>query len=76
MSTDLYVKAFKELIDEVIRENRNNPQRAKELIINEALREAKKAFKPQHYQEIKMHAVKRLTELEISIKELEELIEG
>ncbi|MCD6362210.1 MAG: hypothetical protein J7M38_15230 [Armatimonadetes bacterium] len=74
MSTKLYVQAFKELINEVLRENRNNPQRAKELIINEVLREAKKAFKPQDYQEIKMHAVKRLTELGIPIKELEEVL--
>ena len=74
MSTELYVQAFKELINEVIRENRNNPRRAKELIINEVLREAKKAFKPQDYQEIKMYAVRRLTELGISIKELEEVL--
>ena len=74
MSTKLYVQAFKELINEVIRENRNNPQKAKELIINEVLREARKAFKPQDYQEIKMYAVRRLTELGISIKELEEVL--
>jgi len=48
VSTMLYIQAFKELIDEVIRENRNDPQRAKELMINEMLRETKKAFKPQH----------------------------
>jgi len=68
----LYVVAFKELIDEVIRENRDNPERAKELIINEVLREAKKAFKPQDYQEIKTYAIRRLVELGISIKEVEE----
>ena len=44
MSTELYVQAFKELINEVIRENRNNPQRAKELIVNEVLREAKECI--------------------------------
>ena len=74
MSTNIYVQAFKELIDEVIRENKNNPQRAKELIVNEVLREAKKAFKPQDYQEIKMYAVRRLTELGISLRELEEVL--
>jgi len=72
--TNIYVQAFKELIDEVIRENKNNPKKAKELIINEVLREAKKAFKPQDYQEIKMYAVRRLTELGIPIKELEEVL--
>jgi len=70
----LYVVAFKELIDEVIRENKNNPERAKVLIINEVLRAAKKAFTPQDYQEIKMYAVRRLTELGIPVKELEELL--
>ena len=74
MPTNIYVQAFKELIDEVIRENKNNPKKAKELIINEVLREAKKAFKPQDYQEIKMYAVRRLTELGIPIKELEEVL--
>ena len=74
MSTNIYVQAFKELIDEVIRENKNNPQRAKELIVNEVLREAKKAFKPEDYQEIKMYAVRRLTELGISLRELEEVL--
>jgi len=74
MSTELYVQAFKELINEVIRENRNNPQKAKELIINEVLKEARNAFKPEDYQEIKMYAVRRLTELGISIKELEEVL--
>jgi len=39
VSTMLYIQAFKELIDEVIRENRNDPQRAKELMINEMLRD-------------------------------------
>jgi DNA-binding transcriptional MerR regulator len=38
------------------------------------LREAKKAFKPEDYQEIKMHALKRLTELGFALKELEELL--
>ena len=38
------------------------------------LREAKKAFKPEDYQEIKMHAVRRLTELGISLRELEEVL--
>ena len=74
MPTNIYVQAFKELIDEVIRENKNNPQKAKELIVNEVLKEAKKAFKPQDYQEIKMYAVRRLTELGIPIKELEEVL--
>ena len=74
MSTNIYVQAFKELIDEVIRENKNSPQRAKELIINEVLGEARNAFKPQDYQEIKMYAVRRLTELGIPIKELEEVL--
>ena len=73
-NTKLYVTAFKELINEVVRENKDNPKRAKDLIINEVLREAKRAFKPQDYQEIKMHAVKRLIELGIPIKELEELL--
>ena len=76
MSTNIYIQAFKELIDEVIRENKDNPQKAKELIVNEVLREAKKAFKPEDYQEIKMHAVQRLVELGISAKELEKLLEG
>jgi polyhydroxyalkanoate synthesis regulator phasin len=71
LSTELYVKAFKELIDEVIRENKNNPQRAKELIVNEVLREAKKAFKPQHYQEIKQYAIEKLIKLGISLEDLE-----
>jgi len=43
--TIIYVQAFKELIKEVIRENKNNPKKAKELIVNEVLREAEKAFK-------------------------------
>ncbi len=73
-NTKLYVAAFKELINEVVRENKDNPKRAKDLIINEVLREAKRAFKPQDYQEIKMHAVKRLIELGIPVKELEELL--
>ena len=73
-NTKLYVTAFKELINEVVRENKDNPRRAKDLIINEVLREAKRAFKPQDYQEIKMHAVKRLIELGIPVKELEELL--
>ena len=73
-NTKLYVTAFKELINEVVRENKDNPKRAKDLIINEVLREAKRAFKPQDYQEIKMHAVKRLIELGIPVKELEELL--
>ncbi|MDJ0270499.1 MAG: hypothetical protein NXY59_08140 [Aigarchaeota archaeon] len=59
----LYVAAFKELIDEVIRENRNDPQKAKELIINEVLREAKKAFKPEEYEVIKQYTLSRLREL-------------
>jgi len=74
-NTRLYVQAFKELINEVIRENKDNPQKAKELIINEVLKEAKKAFKPQDYQEIKLYAMKRLVELGFSVKELEELLE-
>ena len=74
-NTRLYIQAFKELIDEVIRENKNNPQRAKELIINEVLREAKKAFKPEDYQEIRMYAVRKLMELNVPIGELERLLE-
>ena len=58
------------MIDEVIRENKNNPQKAKELIVNEVLKEVKKAFKPQDYQEIKIHAFRRLVELGFSAKEL------
>ncbi len=73
-NTRLYITAFKELIDEVIRENINNPQRAKELIVNEVLMEAKKAFKQEDYQEIKMYAVKRLIKLGFTAKELERLI--
>ena len=38
------------------------------MIINERLEEAKKAFKPHGHQEIKTHAVKRLTGLGISLK--------
>ena len=45
VSTNVYVTAFKELIDEVIR-GQEQSQRAKELIINEVLREAEKVFKP------------------------------
>ena len=75
MPTNIYVQAFKELIDEVIRENKNNPQKAKELIVNEVLKEAKKAFKPQDYQEIRMYAVQRLVELGFSMKELEPILE-
>ena len=75
MPTKLYVQTFKEIIDEVIKENKNNHQKAKEPIINEVLREAKKAFKPEDYQEIKMHAIRKLTELAIPIKELEEFLE-
>ncbi|MCD6488212.1 MAG: hypothetical protein J7K21_03200 [Desulfurococcales archaeon] len=52
-NTKLYVTAFKELINEVVRENKDNPKRAKDLIINEVLREAKRVFNPQDYQEIK-----------------------
>jgi len=70
----LYIAAFKELIDEVVRENRNNPERAKELIVEEVLREAKKAFRPEDYEEVKMHALRKLTELGFSAKELEELL--
>ena len=55
-------------------ENRNNPERAKELIVEEVLREAKKVFRPEEYQEIKMHAFRKLTELGFSAKELEELL--
>ena len=72
--TKIYVQAFKELIDEVIRENKNNPERAKKLIIDEVLKEARKAFKEDDYHEIKMHAVQRLVELGISVKELEEVL--
>ena len=43
--------------------------------MNEVLREAKKAFKPKDYQEIKMHAVRRLIELGFSVNELEKLLE-
>jgi len=68
MSTKLYVQAFKELINEVIRENRNNPQKAKELIINEVLREARKAFKPKDYEEIRRHAITKLMELGVIIE--------
>ncbi|RLG74812.1 MAG: hypothetical protein DRO12_06415 [Thermoprotei archaeon] len=75
MPTNIYVQAFKELIDEVIRENKSNPQKAKELIINEVLREAKKAFSPEDYQEIKMYAVRKLMELNVPIGELERLLE-
>jgi len=35
---------------------------------------AKKTFKPEDYQEIKMLAIRRLTGLSIAIKELEELL--
>jgi len=73
-NTRLYVQAFKELIDEVIRENKSDPQKAKELIMNEVLREAKKVFKPDDYQEIRMHAFRRLVELGFTAKELEELL--
>ena len=51
------------------------PPENKEPLINEILREAKKAFKLQDYQEIKMYAVRRLTELGIPIRELEVLLE-
>ena len=66
---------FKEIIDEAIKENKNNHQKAKEPIINEVLREAKKAFKQQDYQEIKMYAVQRLVELGFSMKELKPVLE-
>jgi len=72
--TNIYVQAFKELIDEVVRENKNNPERAKKLIIDEVLREARKAFKEDDYRDIKMYAVQRLVELGISVKELEEVL--
>jgi len=75
VSTNIYVQAFKELIDEVIRENKNSPQRAKKLIVNEILKEAKGVFKTDDYQEIKTYAMKRLIELGIPIKELEILLE-
>jgi len=39
------------------------------------LREAKKAFRPEHYQEIKMFAFRKLMELGFSAKELEEFLE-
>ena len=70
----LYVAAFMELVDEIIEENRDDPQRARKLIIEEVLREAKKAFRPEHYQEIKMHAFRKLIELGFSAKELEEVL--
>ena len=71
----LYILAFKELVDEIIEENRDDPQRARELIINEVLREAKKAFRSEDYQEIKMFAFRKLMELGFSAKELEEFLE-
>jgi len=40
------------------------------------LREAKKVFRPEDYQEIKMHAFRRLVELGFSAKELEDLLEA
>ena len=74
-SRGMYVAAFMELVDEIIEENRDNPQRARELIINEVLREAKKAFRSEDYQEIKMFAFRKLMELGFSAKELEEFLE-
>ena len=77
MSIDrkLYVHAFMELVDEIIKENRDNPERAKKLIVEEVLREARKVFRLEDYQEIKMYAFRKLMELGFSAKELEELLE-
>jgi len=58
----VYVLTFKELVDKVVRD----------FIAKEVFKEAKKTFKPEEYQEMRMHAIKRLTELGISVKELEE----
>jgi len=72
MPTKLYIHTFKEIINEAIKEN--NPKKAKELIINEVLREAKKAFKPQDYEEVKRYAIAKLIELGFPAKELEDLL--
>jgi len=38
------------------------------------LREAKKAFRPEDYEEVKRHVIARPLELGFSAKELEELL--
>ena len=70
-NTKLYVIAFKELISEVIRENKNNPERAKKLIMEEILREAKNVFKPEDYEEIKKHAIITLMQIGVDISNIE-----
>ena len=63
----LYVDAFKEVIDEVIDEYGGDPRRVRELV-KVVLTEALKVFKKVEYEEIKQYAATKLRELGIDLE--------
>jgi len=66
----IYVTAFKEIINEVIRERGSRPEEVKRLIVGEVLREARQSLSKESFEEVREYAIAKLVELGVNVDDL------